>query len=230
MWHRLGFLREMDNAPYRVVSPFPHMSWQQGGVAMHRFRTVRFSYLYIFAGSALMSIALLFVIQQVIALLYSHYSGHSGGLFIRLIHWVINHIGATPCAIILFTTVFCGLYILRSQKIADDLQMLRTATAELAAKGITREIKVLSGGELCEMATNLNRVHRVEVPGRDGELNRDDTKAVALLLRTRAILRVLREVEEAGSKVESEIQILLTTVNSEARSMERFLENLIIES
>lgn len=201
---------------------------------MHSFRTVRFSYLYILAGSALLSAAFLFVIQQVIALLYSHYSGHSGVLFIRLIHWVINHIGATPCAIILFTTVFCGLYILRSQKIADDLQTLRTATAELADKGITREIKVLSGGELGEMAKNLNQVHRVKVSGRDGDLdrdlNRDDTEAFALLLRARAILRAIREVEETGSKVESEIQILLTTVNSEARSMERFLENLIIES
>lgn len=201
---------------------------------MHRFRTVRVSYLYIFAGSALLSAAFLFVIQQVIALLYSHYSGHSGVLLVRLIHWVINHIGATPCAIILIATVFCGLYILRSQKIADDLQTLRAATAELADKGITREIKVLSGGELGEMAKNLNQVHRVKVSGRDGDLdrdlNRDDTEAFALLLRARAILRAIREVEETGSKVESEIQILLTTVNSEARSMERFLENLIIES
>lgn len=45
---------------------------------MHKLRTVRIHYLYIFIGSALLSAAFLFVVQRGVALLYAHYSGQSG--------------------------------------------------------------------------------------------------------------------------------------------------------
>lgn len=201
---------------------------------MHRLRTVRFSYLYIFAGSALLSGAFLFVAHQAISLLYSHYSDNSDVLFVHLIHWVINHIGTTPSAMILFVTIFCGVYILRSQKIADDLQVMVTATAEIAGIGVAQEIKVLSGGELGEIAANLNRIQRVETLHRleapDKAPDRDETHAVALLLRTRAILRALREVEATVNNEGSDMRLHLAAAHEEARRMERFLENLIIES
>lgn len=197
---------------------------------MHKLRTVRISYLYIFMGSAFLSAAFLFVVKQMIALLYSHYSGRSDVFFIRLMKWVINHIGQTPIAINLFVLVFSGLFILRSQKIADDLHALVLGTSELVDKGTTQEIKVLSGGEIGKIAANLNRMPRIEAPSIDGELEqKEDTPAVALLLRTRAILRTLREVEHAHSSEGQEVQALLEAANVEARSMERFLENLIIE-
>lgn len=111
-------------------------------------------------------------------------------LFVRLIHWVINHLGQTPSAILLFILVFGGLYVLRSQKIADDLRSLVVGTSELADKGVAQNIKVLSGGEIGEIAANLNRMQRIEVPDRDASSKRiEDTPAVALLIRTRAILR-----------------------------------------
>jgi hypothetical protein len=199
---------------------------------MHKLRTVRIHYLYVFIGSALLSAAFLFAVQRVVALLYAHYSGQSGVFFVRLIHWTINHIGTIPSAIILFVLFFSGLFILRSQKIADDLHTVLLGTSELADKGVTKEIKVLSGGELGQIAANLNRMQRIEVPNRGvAPETMQDTPAVALLIRTRAILRALREVEEADNMDDGmEAQALLEAANVEARSMERFLENLIIES
>lgn len=199
---------------------------------MHKLRTVRIHYLYIFIGSALLSAAFLFAVQRAVDLLYSHYSGKSGVFFVRLIHWTINHIGTIPSVIILFVLFFSGLFILRSQKIADDLHTVLIGTSELADKGVTKEIKVLSGGELGQIAANLNRMQRIEVPNR-GVVpeTMQDTPAVALLIRTRAILRALREVEEADNTDDGmEAQALLEAASVEARSMERFLENLIIES
>lgn len=200
---------------------------------MHKLRTVRIHYLYIIIGSALLSAAFLFAVQRAVALLYSHYSGQSGVFFVRLIHWVINHIGKIPCAIALFVLIFSGLFILRSQKIADDLHTILVGTSELADKGATKEIKVLSGGELGQIAANLNRMQRIEVPNRGvATETMEDTPVVALLIRTRAILRTLREVEEADNTDDgADVQAhLLEAANVEARSMERFLENLIIES
>lgn len=199
---------------------------------MHKLRTVRIHYLYIFIGSALLSAAFLFAVQRAVALLYSHYSGQSGVFFVRFIHWIINHIGKIPCAIALFVLIFSGLFILRSQKIADDLHAVLVGTSELADKGTTQEIKVLSGGELGQIAVNLNRIQRIEVPYR-GVVpeTMEETPAVALLIRTRAIIRTLREVEEASNTEDGvEAQTLLEAASVEARSMERFLENLIIES
>ncbi|OZQ65271.1 hypothetical protein CA600_14390 [Paenibacillus sp. VTT E-133280] len=199
---------------------------------MHKLRTVRIHYLYVFIGSALLSAAFLFAVQRVVALLYAHYSGQSGVFFVRLIHWTINHIGTIPSAIILFVLFFSGLFILRSQKIADDLHTILLGTSELADQGRTQEIKVLSGGELGQIAANLNRTQRIEVPNGGAVTGTaGDTPAVALLIRTRAILRALREVEEADNSDDGmEAQALLEAANVEARSMERFLENLIIES
>ncbi|HEY4429919.1 MAG TPA: hypothetical protein VGN87_02660 [Paenibacillus sp.] len=199
---------------------------------MHKLQTVRIHYLYIFIGSALLSAAFLFAVQRAVTILYSHYSGQSGVFFVRLIHWIINHIGKIPSAIILFVLFFSGLFILRSQKIADDLQTILLGTSELADQGRTQEIKVLSGGELGQIAANLNRTQRIEVPNGDAATGTmEDTPAVALLIRTRAILRTLREAEEAGNTDDGmEAQALLEAANIEARSMERFLENLIIES
>lgn len=124
------------------------------------------------------------------------------------------------------------MFILRSQKIADDLHAVLIGTLELADKGVTKEIKVLSGGELGQIAANLNRRQRIEVPNRGvATETMQDTPAVALLIRTRAILRALREVEEADNTDDGmEAQALLEAASVEARSMERFLENLIIES
>ncbi len=199
---------------------------------MHKLQTIRIHYLYIFIGSALLSAAFLFVVQRGVALLYAHYSGQSDAFFIRLTHWVINHIGKIPCAVILFVLLFSGLFILRSQKISDDLHTVLVGTSEMADKGATTEIKVLSGGELGQIAANLNRMQRIEVPNRGlAPEKMQDTPAVALLIRTRAILRTLREVKEADITDDgAEVHALLEAANVEARSMERFLENLIIES
>lgn len=125
---------------------------------MQKFRTVRISYLYIFLGSALLSAAFLFAVYKITALLYTHYSRQSGSLFVELIHWVINHIGKIPCAILLYLLLFCGLFILRSKKIADDLHVIMVSTSELADRGAVQDIRILSGGELGEIAANLNRI------------------------------------------------------------------------
>ncbi|MNO36772.1 hypothetical protein D3C76_268450 [compost metagenome] len=199
---------------------------------MHKLQTVRIQYLYIIIGSALLSAAFLFAVQQAVTMLYSHYSGQSEVFFVHLIHWIINHIGKIPSAIILFVLFFSGLFILRSQKIADDLHTIWVGTSELADKGTTQEIKILSGGELGQIAANLNRIQRIKVPnGGVAPGTVEDTPAAALLIRTRAILRTLREAEEADNMDDgTEAQALLEAANVEARSMERFLESLIIES
>lgn len=198
---------------------------------MHKLRTVRVSYLYIFLGSAFLSAAFLFVMKEMITWLYAHYSGRSDVFFVRLMNWVINHIGQTPSAIFLFIITFSGLYLFRSQKIADDLHALVVGSSEWVEKGTIQEIKVLSGGEIGRIAANLNRMPRVGASHREERLEQtEDIPAVALLIRTRAILRTLHEVEEVCGTEGLEVQPLLATANAEARSMERFLENLMIES
>ena len=196
---------------------------------MYRIRTVRFSYFYIFAGSALLSSAVLFVVVQAVSLLYAHYPEDSGALFVRLIHWNINYIGTKPSVMFLFVAIFSGIYMFRSQKIADDLQLMVMSTAELADKGSAPEIKVLSGGELGEIAANLNRIHIDEVIRHTEPPNRVETHAITLLLRTRVILQALGEVGGPENE-ESDLRQQLALAYEEARSMERFLENLVIKS
>jgi hypothetical protein len=73
-------------------------------------------------------------------------------------HWVINHIGTTPLVIFIGGGLFALFFWIRSQKIADDLKVIGHGTHELANGRIPAQIEVMNGGELRQIAADLNEV------------------------------------------------------------------------
>ncbi|OME77333.1 hypothetical protein BK122_27260 [Paenibacillus pabuli] len=73
-------------------------------------------------------------------------------------YWVINHIGTTPLVIFIGGGMFALFFWIRSQKIADDLKVIGLGTHELAHGRIPAQIEVLNGGELRQIAADLNDV------------------------------------------------------------------------
>ncbi|WP_017689930.1 hypothetical protein [Paenibacillus sp. PAMC 26794] len=120
-----------------------------------RFSTVRLRYIYIAGASALLSAALLFVVYHVLRFAHNHVLPDTAWIT-RMMNWGINHIGTKPFFIFIGGAVFAIFFWIRSQKIAEDLSQLARGTAELALGHNPGRIDVLSGGELRQIAANLN--------------------------------------------------------------------------
>ncbi|WP_413404781.1 hypothetical protein [Paenibacillus amylolyticus] len=120
-----------------------------------QFSTVRLRYIYIGGASALLSAALLFVVYHVLRFARNHVLPDAAWIT-RMMNWGINHIGTKPLFIFIGGGVFAIFFWIRSQKIAEDLSQLARGTAELALGHNPGRIDVLSGGELRQIAANLN--------------------------------------------------------------------------
>ncbi|MEC0241500.1 hypothetical protein P4H66_16915 [Paenibacillus dokdonensis] len=206
---------------------------------MKRLLTVRSSYLYIVVGSALLSGISLFIVYRAFVFLYSHNAPDS--FLVRLSHWLMNHIGKTPIAVLIFLTVFTGIFMLRSQKTADDVKSLLSAAEELAEKGSFEELEVMSGGELRELAAHLHRINRTEAfSANDLQTSNMEKEAsgillgneevMALILRMKSLLRILDDGEVSGDDPERTERLRVEAVKREALGVERFLESLMTSS
>lgn len=122
-----------------------------------QFSTVRLRYIYIGGASALLSAALLFVVYHVLRFVHNHILPDAAWIT-RMMNWGINHIGTKPLFIFIGGAMFGIFFWIRSQKIAEDLSQLARGTAELALGHNPGRIDVLSGGELRQIAANLNRI------------------------------------------------------------------------
>ncbi|WP_413376317.1 hypothetical protein [Paenibacillus taichungensis] len=120
-------------------------------------RTVRLSYIYICGASALLSAALLFVVYHMLRFAHHHILSETTGIT-RIMYWMINHIGTTPLVIFIGGGMFALFFWIRSQKIADDLKVIGRGTHELANGRIPAQIEVLNGGELRQIAADLNDI------------------------------------------------------------------------
>lgn len=120
-------------------------------------RTVRMRYIYICGASALLSAALLFVVYHMLRFAHHHILSGTTGIT-RVMRWVINHIGTTPLVIVIGGGLFALFFWIRSEKIADDLEAIGRGTRELANGRIPAKIEVLNGGELRQIAADLNEV------------------------------------------------------------------------
>lgn len=186
----------------------------------------------------LLSALILCTMQAVFTWLYSHYTPESRALIVRLVHWTINHVGRTPVTIFLFMSVFTGLYLLRSQKIADDMRALMLATEALKNKGFFDRLEVSSGGEIGKLAANLRLINQagrersgveVAVSIHDlGPLHNEEI--MALILRAKELIRLLHQAASEDWKQSERASLLLEAATQEALGMERFLESRISES
>ncbi|WP_405155773.1 hypothetical protein [Paenibacillus sp. FSL K6-0108] len=120
-------------------------------------RTVRLRYIYICGASAILSAALLFVVYHMLRFAHQHILSETTGLT-RVMYWMINHIGTTPLIIFIGGGLFSLFFWIRSQKIADDLKVIGHGTYELAHGRIPAQIEVMNGGELRQIAADLNEV------------------------------------------------------------------------
>jgi hypothetical protein len=208
---------------------------------LKRLLTVRSGYLYIVLGSALISGIFLFAVHRVFALLYSHYSSNPNALFVRLSHWLINHIGKTPLAVLIFLAVFTVVFMLRSQKIADDVKALLKAAGELANQGSYEKLEVSSGGELREIAACLERINqKVKRTSTQSILSEKveevppilpgNEEIMALILRMKSLLRLLEDTGKGEDREESVVHTRMEVIKQEALGMERLMESLITPS
>lgn len=134
-------------------------------------RTVRLRYIYICGASALLSAMLLFVVYRLSRFVYHHILSEATGVT-RIVHWGINHVGTRPFLIFIGGALFALFFWIRSQKISDDMNRITMGTQEMAAGQIPAPIEVLNGGELRQIAANLNdvalRMHKEQLSGREG--------------------------------------------------------------
>lgn len=203
---------------------------------MSKIHTIRSLYLYMFCGSALLSAGLLLAMRGLFAMLYYRYTPESGALFVRFTHWIMNHIGARPATVLMFTTVCAGLFLLRSQKAANDTTALLRAAEQLAARGSCElaDLEVQSGGEFGRLAASLRRIHQarlrpvaasaiqIQMPAPDAQ------ESMALILRTRTLIRMLGQAEadseEAGCSIPGAVLQHLEMARLEAQGLEKTLE------
>ncbi|WP_458462384.1 hypothetical protein [Paenibacillus sp.] len=122
-----------------------------------QFSTVRLRYIYIGGASALLSAALLFIVYHVLRFVHNHVLPDAAWIT-RMMNWGINHIGTRPFFLFIGGALFAIFFWIRSQKIAEDLSQLARGTAELANGQFPGRIVVLSGGELRQIAANLNAI------------------------------------------------------------------------
>lgn len=173
---------------------------------MRRLNTVRAGYLYITGGSLLLSGGILLALQAAAAFVYGRHTADSGFLLIRLLRWMINHIGRLPLAVIIFSTAAAGFFLLRSQPLSDDFKAVVRASDELALTGSINGLKVSTGGELGRLAANLQEIStRKQVilgnmSGTETAYSSEATdlsseESMALILRIKTLLRLLEDLE-----------------------------------
>ncbi|MGR6542538.1 HAMP domain-containing protein [Paenibacillus tundrae] len=121
-------------------------------------RTVRSRYIYICGASALLSVALLFVVYQMLRFVLTHLSAGGTSWLPQLIRWGIHNIGTRPIIIVVGAALFLTLFWIRSQKMSDDLQRISQMTHALANGDTGERVDVLSGGELRQIAAQLNEI------------------------------------------------------------------------
>ncbi|OZB93297.1 hypothetical protein [Paenibacillus sp. XY044] len=203
---------------------------------MSKRLTVRAAYLYIMTGSALLSGIVLFLTYRVFAWSYAHVSPDS--FFARLARGLVNYIGKTPIAAAVFFAVFAGLFMLRSQKLADDMKQIVRAAEELADRGSFSELKVASGGELKTLVSHLQGIHRGRTTSSADRLSTppipnettpllDNEEVMAVILRIKSLLRTL-EAADSGSQQSPDFD--MESVKREAQGLERLLESLMTAS
>ncbi|OXL87089.1 hypothetical protein BCV73_31430 [Paenibacillus sp. SSG-1] len=203
---------------------------------MRKWLTVRAAYLYTVTGSALLSGIVLFLTYRVFVWSYAHVSPDS--FFARLARGLVNYIGRTPIAAVVFLIVFAGLFMLRSQKLADDMKQIVRAAEELADRGSFRELKVASGGELKALASHLQGIRRwmttsstdrISTPPIQNETSPllDNEEVMAVILRIKSLLRTL-EAADLDSQRPPDFD--MESVKREAQGLERLLESLMTAS
>ncbi|WP_163882580.1 hypothetical protein [Paenibacillus favisporus] len=203
---------------------------------MRKWLTVRAAYLYTVTGSALLSGIVLFLTYRVFVWSYGHVSPDS--FFARLARGLVNYIGRTPIAAVVFLIVFAGLFMLRSQKLADDMKQIVRAAEELADRGSFRELKVASGGELKALANHLQGIRRwmttssadrISTPPIQNETPPllDNEEVMAVILRIKSLLRTL---EAADLDSLPPLDFDMESVKREAQGLERLLESLMTAS
>ncbi|WP_416298234.1 hypothetical protein ACM7Q1_13055 [Paenibacillus illinoisensis] len=172
-------------------------------------RTVRLRYIYICGASALLSAMLLFVVYRLSRFAYHHILSEATGVT-RIVHWGINHVGTRPFLIFIGGALFALFFWIRSQKISDDMNRIAMGTQEMAAGQIPARIKVLNGGELRQIAANLNdvalRMHKEQLSGREGFASPPEYTPG---LVNHADERMKRDEVQRGS-VQAELPIKLT--------------------
>lgn len=208
----------------------------------NKLLTVRAAYLYIFMGSMLLGGLILFVAYKTFGLLYSHFASNSEAFVVRLAHWLINHVGKTPIAILLFLAVFILMFMLRSQKTADDVKALLKAAEELVRNGSFQKLEVASAGELQVLAEHLRGLNEKagiwQQRDETAEHNVEEKTArrlgnediMALVLRIKSLQRIIDEADRAETEPEQAERLNADALNAlrrEALGMERLLESLI---
>ncbi|MBY0219189.1 hypothetical protein [Paenibacillus illinoisensis] len=172
-------------------------------------RTVRLRYIYICGASALLSAMLLFVVYRLSRFAYHHILSEATGVT-RIVHWGINHVGTRPFLIFIGGALFALFFWIRSQKISDDMNRIAMGTQEMAAGQIPAPIEVLNGGELWQIAANLNdvalRMHKEQMSGREGFASLPEYTPG---LVNHADERMKRDEVQRGS-VQAELPIKLT--------------------
>ncbi|WP_156830150.1 hypothetical protein [Paenibacillus sp. HW567] len=201
---------------------------------MRKWNTVRNEYLYICGGSLLLSGGMVFVVRSAAAFFYTRHTPDSVTFLVRLHHWMINHIGRTPMELLLFVILFTSIFLIRSQKLSDDLTMLLRASEAITANVPFHELTVLSRGELGQLADNLLKINRVKrtktadeavlEAADQSEVPPGSEDIMALILRVRALLHLLEGLER-----EIGMQQQVEEAKREAAGMERFLENLMAQ-
>lgn len=122
-----------------------------------RVNTVRMKYIYICGASAVLSTVLLFVMFQLMNLVY-RFMFHDVPWITQLVHWCINVIGKKPILLVAGGGLFALFFWIRSQKIADDVGQLVRGTQQLANGRIPEPIRVLSSGELRQLSDQINAI------------------------------------------------------------------------
>lgn len=208
----------------------------------NKWLTVRAGYLYFFIGSMLLSSIFLFIVHKAFRILYSHYASDRGAFVVRLSHWLINHVGKTPIFVFLFLAVFISIFMLRSQKTADDVKALLKAAEDLACRGSFKELEVSSVGELRVLAGHLRslnesaaffRQERVLTQNNEQEYTAqklENEDVMALILRLKSLLRLIEEAENGEGKPEHTERVNVKALKQEALGMERLLESLMVVS
>lgn len=201
---------------------------------MSKIHTIRSLYLYMFCGSALLSAGLLLAMRGLFAMLYSRHTPESAALFVRFMHWTINHVGARPAAVMMFTALCAGLFLLRSQKAANDTTALLRAAEQLAARGSCElaDLEVQSGGEFGRLAASLRRIQQAGLrPAAASAIQMpapDPQESMALILRTQMLIRMLgqaeAESEEAGCSIPGAVLQHLESARREAQGLEKTLQ------
>ncbi|UVI30779.1 hypothetical protein [Paenibacillus spongiae] len=88
------------------------------------FRKIRFKFLYVCAGSALLSSLIMYALYRTGAYVYASADLPGKALYVQLVNGVINHIGRIPAGLLGGGLLFLLFFYYRSAKIKDDVMRL----------------------------------------------------------------------------------------------------------